>query len=68
MKPQLEQTPNKVESNLPATDSKVENPYIKWIGFVCVALGLIGAVFAARNRKLNPHYRTYTEKRQHNAS
>ncbi|EJR30899.1 LPXTG-domain-containing protein cell wall anchor domain [Bacillus mycoides] len=50
-KPQLEQTPNKVETYLPTTGSKAENPYIRWIGLVCVALGLIGAVFVVRNRK-----------------
>ncbi|OOR55569.1 adhesin [Bacillus mycoides] len=51
MKPQLEQTPKKIETYLPTTGGKAENPYIKWIGLVCVALGLIGAVFAVRNRK-----------------
>ncbi|MBC6971861.1 Cys-Gln thioester bond-forming surface protein [Bacillus sp. Xin] len=53
-KPQLEQTPKKVEkvdANLPTTGGKAENPYIKWIGIVCVVLGAIGAVFAVRNRK-----------------
>ncbi|ASJ51801.1 SpaA isopeptide-forming pilin-related protein [Bacillus cereus] len=51
MKPQLEQTPKKIEMYLPTTGGKAENPYIKWIGLACVVLGLIGAVFAVRNRK-----------------
>ncbi|UOK49390.1 Cys-Gln thioester bond-forming surface protein (plasmid) [Bacillus tropicus] len=51
MKPQLEQTPKKIETYLPTTGGKAENPYIKWIGLACVVLGLIGAVFAVRNRK-----------------
>ncbi|MGH1049241.1 SpaA isopeptide-forming pilin-related protein [Bacillus mycoides] len=51
MKPQLEQTPKKIETYLSTTGGKAENTYIKWIGLVCVALGLIGAVFAVRNRK-----------------
>ncbi|EJQ99281.1 TQXA domain-containing protein [Bacillus cereus MSX-A1] len=50
-KPQLEQTPKKIETYLPTTGGKAENPYIKWIGLACVVLGLIGAVFAVRNRK-----------------
>ncbi|PDZ10833.1 adhesin [Bacillus pseudomycoides] len=50
-KPQLEQTPKQVESNLPTTGGKAENPYLKWIGFGCIALALIGFVFAMRNRK-----------------
>ncbi|MEH7220096.1 SpaA isopeptide-forming pilin-related protein [Bacillus toyonensis] len=50
-KPQLEQTPKKIETYLPTTGGKAENPYIKWIGLVCVVLGLIGAVFAVKNRK-----------------
>ncbi|MDA1775420.1 hypothetical protein PDJ95_29800, partial [Bacillus cereus] len=37
-----------VESNLPTTGVKAENPYIKWIGIVCIAFGAIGAVFAVR--------------------
>lgn len=49
--PQLEQTPKKIETYLPTTGGKAENPYIKWIGLACVVLGLIGAVFAVRNRK-----------------
>ncbi|QWI73203.1 Cys-Gln thioester bond-forming surface protein (plasmid) [Bacillus mycoides] len=49
--PQLEQTPKKVKSNLPTTGGKAENPYIKWIGFVCVILGLIGSLFVVRNCK-----------------
>ncbi|SDZ46018.1 LPXTG cell wall anchor domain-containing protein, partial [Bacillus sp. 166amftsu] len=49
--PQQEQTPKKVEKNLPTTGGKAENPYIKWIGMVCVILGSIGTVFAVRNRK-----------------
>lgn len=51
MKPQLEQTPKKIETYLPTTGGKAENPYIKWIGLACVVLGSIGAVFAVRNRK-----------------
>ncbi|MEH7271084.1 SpaA isopeptide-forming pilin-related protein, partial [Bacillus toyonensis] len=51
MKPQLEQTPKKIETYLPTTGGKAENPYIKRIGLVCVVLGSIGAVFAVRNRK-----------------
>lgn len=51
MKPQLEQTPKKIETYLPTTGGKAENPYIRWMGLVCVALGLIGAVFVVRNRK-----------------
>ncbi len=51
MKPQLEQTPKKIETYLPTTGGKAENPYIKWIGLACVVLGLIGAVFAVRNRE-----------------
>ncbi|HDR7761515.1 TPA: Cys-Gln thioester bond-forming surface protein [Bacillus cereus] len=51
MKPQLEQTPKKIETYLPTTGGKAENPYIKWIGLACVVLSLIGAVFAVRNRK-----------------
>ncbi|MBZ3766052.1 SpaA isopeptide-forming pilin-related protein [Bacillus cereus] len=51
MKPQLEQTPKKIETYLPTTGGKAENPYIKWIGLACVVLGLIGALFAVRNRK-----------------
>ncbi|MFB6731580.1 SpaA isopeptide-forming pilin-related protein [Bacillus mobilis] len=51
MKPQLEQTPKKIETYLPTTGGKAENTYIKWIGLACVVLGLIGAVFAVRNRK-----------------
>ncbi|KEK21857.1 SpaA isopeptide-forming pilin-related protein [Bacillus gaemokensis] len=50
-KPQLEQTPKNVEMKLPTTGGKAENPYIKWIGLTCIALALIGAVFAMRNRK-----------------
>ncbi|PFZ03379.1 adhesin, partial [Bacillus pseudomycoides] len=53
-KPQLEQTPKQVEKvkeNLPTTGGKAENPYLKWIGFGCIALALIGFVFAMRNRK-----------------
>lgn len=49
--PQLEQTSKKIETYLSTTGAKAENPYIRWIGHVCVALGLIGAVFAARKRK-----------------
>lgn len=51
MKPQLEQTPKKIETYLPTTGGKAENPYIRWIGLACVVLGLIGAVFGVRNRK-----------------
>ncbi|WJE55856.1 SpaA isopeptide-forming pilin-related protein (plasmid) [Bacillus cereus] len=49
--PQQEQTPKKVENNLPTTGGKAENPYIKWIGLACIVLGAIGAVFAVRSRK-----------------
>ncbi|WIY58842.1 SpaA isopeptide-forming pilin-related protein [Bacillus arachidis] len=48
---QQEQTPKKIENNLPTTGGKAENPYIKWIGLACIALGAIGTVFAVRNRK-----------------
>ncbi|PEF49077.1 MULTISPECIES: SpaA isopeptide-forming pilin-related protein [Bacillus cereus group] len=51
IKPQLEQTPKKIETYLPTTGGKAENPYIRWIGLACVVLGSIGAVFAVRNRK-----------------
>ncbi|PFS27102.1 MSCRAMM family protein, partial [Bacillus thuringiensis] len=51
IKPQLEQTPKKIETYLPTTGGKAKNPYIKWIGLACVVLSLIGAVFAVRNRK-----------------
>ncbi|PEI35726.1 MSCRAMM family protein, partial [Bacillus pseudomycoides] len=50
-KPQLDKTPEKSETRLPTTGGKAENPYIKWIGLACIALGTIGAVFAVRNRK-----------------
>ncbi|EEM13372.1 Collagen adhesion protein [Bacillus pseudomycoides DSM 12442] len=50
-KPQLDKTPEKSETRLPTTGGKAENPYIKWIGIACIALGAIGAVFAVRNRK-----------------
>ncbi|MBY0596945.1 SpaA isopeptide-forming pilin-related protein [Bacillus bingmayongensis] len=49
--PQQEQTPKKVETKLPETGGKAENPYWKWIGFACIALGFTGAVFALRHRK-----------------
>ncbi|PHC37458.1 adhesin [Bacillus toyonensis] len=51
MKPQLEQTPKKIETFLPTTGGKAENPYIKWIGLACIVLGLFEAVFAVRNHK-----------------
>ncbi|RFT63913.1 TQXA domain-containing protein [Bacillus clarus] len=51
MKPQLEQTPKKVEAHLPTTGGKAENPYIKWIGLACITFGAMGVVFAVRNRK-----------------
>ncbi len=51
MKPQLEQTPKKIETFLPTTGGKAENPYIKWIGLACIVLGLFEAVFAVRNRE-----------------
>ncbi|OUB05816.1 adhesin [Bacillus thuringiensis serovar yunnanensis] len=51
MKPQLEQKSKKIETYLPTTGGKAENPYIKWIGLACVVLGSIGAVFAVKNRK-----------------
>ncbi len=50
-KPHLEQTPKRIEKYLPTTGGKVKNPYIKWISLACVILGLIGVVFAVRNRK-----------------
>ncbi|WP_018767637.1 SpaA isopeptide-forming pilin-related protein [Bacillus sp. 105MF] len=50
-KPQLEKTPEKSETRLPTTGGKAENPYLKWIGFGCIALALIGLIFAMRNRK-----------------
>ncbi|PFZ02557.1 adhesin, partial [Bacillus pseudomycoides] len=50
-KPQLEKTPEKLETKLPTTGGKAENPYIKWIGLSCIVLGAIGAVFVVRNRK-----------------
>lgn len=51
MKSQLEQTPKKIETFLPTTGGKAENPYIKWIGLACIVLGLFEAVFAVRNHK-----------------
>lgn len=50
---QPQQTPKKIEAYLPTTGGKAENPYIKWIGLVCVVIGLIGAVFAVRKLNLN---------------
>ncbi|WP_242274506.1 thioester domain-containing protein [Bacillus cereus group sp. BfR-BA-01310] len=53
-KPQLEKTPEKVEEvggNLPTTGGKAKNPYLKWIGFACIALALTAFVFAMRNRR-----------------
>jgi len=50
-KTQLEKTPEKLETKLPTTGGKAENPYIKWIGLSCIVLGAIGAVFVVRNRK-----------------
>ncbi|MGG1140728.1 hypothetical protein ABE193_26320 [Bacillus mycoides] len=50
-KPQLKQTPKKVESKLLKTAGKDENPYIKWSGHICNILDLIRAVYAVRNRK-----------------
>lgn len=51
MKPQLEQTPKKIETFLPTTGGKAENPCIKWIGLACIILGLFEAVFAVRNQE-----------------
>ncbi|MCQ6288677.1 SpaA isopeptide-forming pilin-related protein [Bacillus cereus] len=41
----------KVESHLPTTGGKAENPYWYWVGATCVALGGIAAVHAYRKRK-----------------
>lgn len=51
MKPQLEQTPKKIETFLQTTEGKADNPYIKWIGLACIVLGLFEAVCAVRNHK-----------------
>ena len=48
---QIKEQPKKVESHLPTTGGKAENPYWKWIGATLVVLGGIAAVHAIRKRK-----------------
>ncbi|HHL0973372.1 TPA: SpaA isopeptide-forming pilin-related protein [Bacillus cereus] len=48
---QIKEQPKKVESHLPTTGGKVENPYWYWIGATLVALGSVVAVYAYRMRK-----------------
>ncbi|HDR3903043.1 TPA: LPXTG cell wall anchor domain-containing protein, partial [Bacillus cereus] len=47
----MKEHPKKVESHLPTTGGKAENPYWKWIGATFVVLGSILAVYAFRKRK-----------------
>ncbi len=47
----MKEHPKKVESHLPTTGGKAENPYWKWIGATFVVLGSILAVYAVRKRK-----------------
>ncbi len=47
----MKEQPKKVESHLPTTGGKVENPYWKWIGVTFVVLGSILAVYVIRKRK-----------------
>ncbi|MDA2583495.1 SpaA isopeptide-forming pilin-related protein, partial [Bacillus cereus] len=47
----MKEQPKKVESHLPTTGGKAENPYWKWIGVTFVVLGSILAVYAFRKRK-----------------
>ncbi|EKS8367537.1 LPXTG cell wall anchor domain-containing protein, partial [Bacillus cereus] len=47
----MKEQPKKVESHLPTTGGKAENPYWKWIGVTFVVLGSILAVYAVRKRK-----------------
>ncbi|MEK5017391.1 SpaA isopeptide-forming pilin-related protein [Bacillus sp. FSL L8-0315] len=47
----MKEQPKKVESHLPTTGGKTENPYWKWIGVTFVVLGSILAVYAFRKRK-----------------
>ncbi|HEQ3527501.1 TPA: Cys-Gln thioester bond-forming surface protein [Bacillus cereus] len=48
---QIKEQPKKVESHLPTTGGKAENPYWYWIGAALVALGSVIAVYAYRIRK-----------------
>ena len=48
---QPKEQPKKVESHLPTTGGKAENPYWYWLGATCVALGGIVTVYAFRKRK-----------------
>ncbi|MEK4677873.1 MULTISPECIES: thioester domain-containing protein [Bacillus] len=48
---QIKEQPKKVESHLPTTGGKAENPYWYWIGATLVALGSVVAVYAYRMRK-----------------
>ncbi|PFO27159.1 cell wall anchor [Bacillus thuringiensis] len=47
----MKEQPKKVESHLPTTGGKAENPYWKWIGVTFVVLGSILAIYAFRKRK-----------------
>ncbi|MHA2896519.1 prealbumin-like fold domain-containing protein, partial [Bacillus cereus] len=47
----MKEQPKKVESHLPTTGGKAENPYWKWIGVTFVVLGSILAVYVIRKRK-----------------
>ncbi|MGE9856349.1 SpaA isopeptide-forming pilin-related protein, partial [Bacillus sp. AF62] len=47
----MKEQPKKVESHLPTTGGKAENPYWKWIGVTFVILGSILTVYAFRKRK-----------------
>ncbi|PGG88386.1 adhesin [Bacillus toyonensis] len=47
----MKEQPKKVESHLPTTGGKAENPYWKWIGVTFVVLGSILAVYAFKKRK-----------------
>ncbi|EOQ01318.1 TQXA domain-containing protein [Bacillus cereus VDM021] len=48
---QIKEQPKKVESHLPTTGGKAENPYWYWIGATLVALGSVVAVYAYRMSK-----------------
>jgi LPXTG-motif cell wall-anchored protein len=48
---QIKEQPKKVESHLPTTGGKAENPHWYWIGATLVALGSVAAVYAYRMRK-----------------
>ncbi|MGE6553483.1 SpaA isopeptide-forming pilin-related protein, partial [Bacillus mycoides] len=48
---QIKEQPKKVESHLPTTGGKAENPYWKWIGATSLVLGGILAFYVFRKRK-----------------